>query len=181
MKRSRTILLGIGSIGVSSCFHLFKRGSIEVCVNGSGSFTNCAGDCAYASVPNPGGLLIAARYTVSGTLVHVLTGRPVAAMPVSLIMPTRTRYTTQSDAKGRFKIIVKPDPRIGRQPALKVTLDFARMETAPEAKYIVLWGDLTRDFRRAHPELKYLDLKVSEFKGKTVYMRSRRVAQTSGL
>jgi hypothetical protein len=82
--------------------------------------------------------------------------------------------TSRSDAKGRFKIIVKPDPCIGSRPAFKVNLDFARMETAPEAKQIVLWGDLTRAFRRAHPELKYLDLKVSKFKGKTVYMGSRR-------
>jgi hypothetical protein len=48
------------------------------------------------------------------------------------------------------------------------------METAPEAKHIVLVGDLTTALRRAHPELKVLDLKVSKFDGRTVYMGSRQ-------
>ncbi|HEY7087631.1 MAG TPA: hypothetical protein VH518_06045 [Tepidisphaeraceae bacterium] len=167
------IQLGIGSIGVASCHKLYKRNQVEVCVYGSGLYTDCAGDCAYAVVSDPVVLVLAGRYTVSGTLVHVETGRAIAGMPVALIMPTRTRYTTRSNAKGKFKIVVNPDPRSDRRRRFKVTLDFGRMETAPEAKHITLVGDLTRTFRNAHPELKYLDLKASKFDGKTVPMRSR--------
>jgi hypothetical protein len=98
----------------------------------------------------------------------------VSAGRAWLIMPTRTRYSARTDAKGRFKIFVKPDPRIGSRRPFDVRLEFARMETAPEAKQVVLCGDLTRVFRKAHPELEYLDLKVSKFDGKTVYMGSHQ-------
>jgi hypothetical protein len=174
MKRRRKILLRMGSIGVTDCWWRVNRGGIDVCVYGSGFWSGCSGDCGYASVPNYSELLLGGSYNVTGTLVHFHTGLPISGMPVSFIMPTRTRYSTWSDSKGRFKIRVKHDRRAGVRPSYSVNLDFGKMETASEAKHIVLWGDLTRTFRKAHPELKFLDLKVSEFRGKTFYMGSRK-------
>jgi hypothetical protein len=108
------------------------------------------------------------HYTVTGRLVHVETGRAIAEMRVSLIMPTGTRYRTRSDAKGKFMITVKADSGVARRDVFKVKYDLGRMVTVPEAEEIVLVGDLTREFRRMHPELEYRDVRVAEFKGKTV-------------
>jgi hypothetical protein len=166
----RKIFMDISAIGISSCWWLYKKGQVEVCVYGSGQYSGCSGGCDFAVVSS-GNLLIAGAYSVSGTLVHVETGRPIRDMRVSLIMPTRTRYVARSDARGRFKIIVKPVRR--RRPKFRVNLDFGRMETAPEAKEIVLTGDFTRAFRRSHPELKIRYVKVSKFTGKTVRAASR--------
>lgn len=167
------ILMDISAIGISSCWWQYKKDQVEVCVYGSGQYSGCSGSCDYAVVSNPSDLLIAGEYTISGQLVHVETGKPMRDMPVSLIMPTRTRYVTRSDARGRFKIIVKADRRVGRRPKFRVNLDFATMETAPGAKEITLCGDFTRAFRRSHPKLKYRYVKVSKFHGKTVRAASR--------
>ena len=94
--------------------------------------------------------------------MHVDTGRAIGGMTVSLIMPTGTRYRTQSNAKGKFTITVEPDSGVARRDVSKVKYDLARMVTVPEAGEIVLVGDLTREFRRMHPELEYRDVKVAE-------------------
>jgi hypothetical protein len=67
-------------------------------------------------------------------------------------------------------IIVKPDSRIGDREPFRVTLDFARMETTPDAREIVLFGDFTAAFRKTHPELTFLKLPASAFDGNTVYV-----------
>jgi hypothetical protein len=113
------------------------------------------------------------HYTVTGTLVHVETGRAIGGMKVSLIMPTGTQYRTRSNAKGKFTIMVEPDSGVARRDVFKVKYDLARMVTVPEAGEIVLVGDLTREFRRMHPELEYRDVKVAEFRGKTVEQKMR--------
>ena len=169
MKKLAPILLDIGAISIAGCWHLFKKGDVEVCVYGSGLLAGCKDECAIASVPNPGDLIIGGEFTVSGTLVNSETGRTVQAVPVSLVMPNRARYSTRSDPGGRFKIIVKPDSRIGDREPFRVTLEFARMETMPEAGEIVLFGDFTTAFRKTHPELTFLQLRVSDFSGHTVY------------
>ena len=185
MKRRRKILLRLGSIGVSDCWWRVNRGGIDVCVYGEGFWAGCSGDCNYAAVPTSIELVLGGSYHLSGTVVHYHTGLPIAGMPVFFILPTRTRYSAQTDSRGRFKIRVKHDPRAGKRASYQVDLNYGKMETAPEAKHIVLWGDLTRTFRNAHPEIEFLDLKVSEFRGKTVHMgrrkrafsKSRRAAQ----
>ena len=167
------ILVDISALVFSSCWWKYKKGQVEVCVYGSGQYSGCSGSCGYAVVSNSAILLIAGDYTISGQLVHVETGKAIRDMPVSLIMPTRTRYVARSDARGRFKIIVKADRRIGRRPKFRVNLDFATMETAQGAKEITLCGDFTRAFRRSHPKLKYRYVKVAKFRGKTVRAASR--------
>jgi hypothetical protein len=176
MKGRRKILLRPGSIGVTDCWWHVHREGIDVCVYGAGFWSGCSSDCNYAAVPTNIELLLAGSYNLSGTVVHYHNGLAIAGMPVSFILPTLTRYSTRTDSKGRFKIQVKHDSRAGKRPSYRVDLDYGKMETAPEAKHIVLWGDLTRTFRNAHPEIEFLDLKVSEFRGKTIYMGRRKRA-----
>ena len=172
MKR-RQILLRPGSIGITDCWwHGFN-----VCTYGESLWAGCTGDCGYAAAPGEWELLLAGSYNLTGTVVHFRSGLPIAGMPVSFILPTRTRYLAQTNSKGRFKIQVKHDPRTGKRPSYQMDLDYGKMESAPEAKHIVLWGDLSRTFRNAHPEIKFLDLKASEFRGKTIHMgRGKRAS-----
>lgn len=174
-KSRRKILMGIDALSFSGCMYLYEgSGGVNVCVYGESLYSGCKGDCGYASVPNYGILALAGSYTFTGTVVHVHTGLSASSVAVSVTLPTRVRYTTVTDSKGNFKITTKHDRRAGRKPAFHVSHDFARMETAPYSKHIALVGDFTRAFRRAHPKLKFIDLKVSRFDGKTVHVGGRR-------
>jgi hypothetical protein len=121
-------------------------------------------------VPNFGDLVLAREYTIEGSVVDVDTGEPLKRMPISLILPTRKRYSTYSDAEGKFKITVQPDPRIKEQKPFRVALDFARMDSAVEENEIILFGEFNSSFRRTHPDLEYLSLEPAEFDGETINM-----------
>lgn len=167
MAESREIILGMGDIGIVSCYRRSRSGN---CYHGSGLFTGCEDTCAYAAVPNSGDLILAGEYTVEGNVVDYESGKPIERMLISLIFPTQKRYSTYTDGDGRFMINIKPDPRIKDQRPFRVTLDFARMDSSVEENEIVLVGDFTSAFRRAHPELTYLSFDVAKFDGETIKM-----------
>ena len=78
-----------------------------MCVYGEGMENGCKDDCRYASVPDPHLIVTRGEYSIQGLLVDFETGRPLKAKPVSFIMPTRKRYRTTTDSRGRFRIVVR--------------------------------------------------------------------------
>jgi hypothetical protein len=168
MTQSKEIFVGIGDLGIVSCYRRSKTSGN--CYFGSGLYTGCEGTCAYASVPNFGDLVLAGEYIIEGNVVDFESKKPIERMLISLLLPTRKRYSAYSDGEGRFRIVVKPDSRIKEQRPFRVALDFAVMESSVEENEIILVGDFTSAFRQMHPELTYLSLEGAKFDGETISM-----------
>jgi hypothetical protein len=168
MAQSKGIFLDIGDLGIVNCYRRSKDSGN--CYLGSGLFTGCEDTCAYTSIPNYGDLVLAGEYTIEGTVVDFESKKPIEKMIVSLLLPTRKRYSTYSDSDGKFKIVVKPDPRSKEQRPFRVTLDYDIMESSVEEKEIIMASEFTNTFRRIHPELTYLSIEVAKFEGETVSM-----------
>jgi len=168
MARQKLITLYPGSLLIGSCVRLAGGG--KVCVYGEGMETGCLNDCRYASVPGPGTIITRGEYSVQGFLVDFETGTPLKAKVVSFIMPTRKRYRTTTNSRGKFKIVVPPDPRAGSETGFRFSLDFGRMDSTPDAKEVVLFGEFTEEFKRTYPHVKVVRLSVANFNGQTLEM-----------
>ena len=168
MAQSKEIFVGIADLGIVSCYRRSRSGN---CYHGSGLFTGCEDTCAYASVPNFGDLVLAGEYAVEGNVVDFETKKPIERMLISLILPTRKRYSAYTDGEGKFRILVQPDPRSKEQRPFRVALDFGFMDSSVEEESeIILVGEFTNAFRRIHPELTYLSFEVAKFDGETLKM-----------
>lgn len=163
--RRGALVLDAGSISIGSCMRLAAGG--RVCVYGSGMLSGCTESCAYASFPDVENVLNACAYNISGIVTDLETGAPIVGKEVSLIMPTRHRYVTKSDSAGKFRIRVAPDKYKSAAVPVKVDVDFGSMETVPDNDGIILVGQVTEAFRRAHPDIRCKWVLVGDFEGVT--------------
>ncbi|MBI5933936.1 MAG: carboxypeptidase regulatory-like domain-containing protein [Chloroflexi bacterium] len=165
MATGKEIRVGPGELGFASCWKTPKV--VDICVHGEGYLEGCSQDCRYAAVPGVA-MKLGGVYTVRGAVVDVESGKPLAKMRVSLIMPTNKRYYTVTDNNGTFEIAVKPDTSARIRSAFTETRDFGTMKSAQEIPEIVLFAEFTEAFQKLHPDIQIERPLVSRFTGETI-------------
>ena len=142
-----TVLLSRGDLGVTSCFKTKTVGGVTQCFHGSGFISGCTESCAYASFPEYDRLKLGCEFVVSGSVLDLEDGSPLAGKPLHWILPSRKRYITRTGVAGGFEIVLAPEASGADREPCRVSFKLGILETDDSDEAVTLVTDFSKEFR----------------------------------